>query len=135
MNIVVDTSVWSLLLRRHRIDYKNSFVLTFQHLIDHGHTIHLVGVILQELLDGVAKTTDFERLLTLLQPFPLLPFSRETFIAASRLRNACRKRGVQATAADFLIAASCIEYGYPLLTADKDFSSIAKYSELNLVEV
>jgi hypothetical protein len=50
--------------------------------------------------------------------------------AAAKLRTACRTKGVLAGPIDFLIAAACCQYGYPLLTADQDFSRIAKHCDL-----
>lgn len=93
----------------------------------------LIGNILQELLDGVRSQRDFHRLLTLLKPFPLLELTRETYVEAAQLRNTCRAKGVQAGPIDFLIAAACIEHGFPLLTADRDFSYIANHSDLVVV--
>jgi predicted nucleic acid-binding protein len=93
----------------------------------------LIGNILQELLDGVRSQRDFQRLLTLLKPFPLLELTRETYVGAAHLRNTCRAKGVQAGPIDFLIAAACIEHGFPLLTADRDFSYIANHSDLVVV--
>lgn len=134
MNVIVDTSVWSLVLRRHRVDEAHPAVRSFRFLVEQGHGLHLVGNILQELLDGVAAVADFHRLVTLLQPFPLAPLSRDTFIAAARLRNDCRKKGVQASPVDFLIAAACMETGFALLTTDHDFAAIADHCNLQLIE-
>lgn len=133
MNVVVDTAVWSLVLRRRQVDEKDPFVRGFRSSVERSDGIHLLGEILQELLDGVATDRDFQKLVEILKPFPLLQTSRETFISASELRNRCRKKGVQASPVDFLIAAACIEKGYPLLTSDKDFTRIAGHSDLQLV--
>ena len=127
---MVDTSVWSLALRRRRVDPQDPWVRVFSAQVEAGHAIFLIGPILQELLDGVRAARDFARLLKILSPFPLLPLERETYVSAARLRNACRRKGVQASAVDFLITAACIEHGYPLLTADSDFLHIARRSEL-----
>ena len=89
-----------------------------------------IGNILQELLDGLRSTKQFDRLVQLLEPFPLLELDRSTYIAAARLRTTCRTKGVLAGPIDFLIAAACCQYGYPLLTSDQDFSRIAKHCDL-----
>ncbi|GJL51186.1 MAG: ribonuclease VapC [Nitrospirales bacterium] len=130
MNLVVDTSVWSLVLRRPRVDEGNVFVQAFRFHINQEDGVFLIGNILQELLDGVKTLENFHRLIKLLESFPLLVLNRETYIEAAQLRNACRSNGVQASPLDFLIAAVCISHGFPILTADRDFSNIAKYSEL-----
>lgn len=135
MNLVVDTSVWSRVLRRRKVDATDPWVLSFRNHVDQGDGLHLLGMILQELLDGVESPADFERLVKLMTPFPLVPATRETHILASRLRNQCRKKGVQASPVDFLIAAACIENGYPLLSSDRDFSYIARHCDLMLLEV
>ncbi len=132
MNLIVDTSVWSLVLRRRQVDENDPFVRAFRNHVERGNCIHLIGVVLQELLDGVESPKDCDRLIELLKPFPLMSTGRETHILASQLRNRCRRKGVQAGPIDFLIAAVCIENNYPLLTADQDFSHIAKHSELIL---
>lgn len=134
MNIVVDTSVWSLVLRRPRVNELDPHVATFRSHVEHGTGIHLVGNILQELLDGVKGSLGFERLVKAMEPFPILSAKRSAYILASKLRNDCRAKGVQASPGDFIIAATCIENGYPLLTSDGDFSGIAKHSELTLLE-
>ena len=130
MNLVVDTSVWSLVLRRPRVEETNAFVSAFRSYVEAGDAIFLIGNILQELLDGVRSTEQFVGLQKLLDPFPLLPLDRATFVAAAQLRNYCRTKGVQAGPIDFLIVTVCCEHGFPLLTADKDFLRIAKYCDL-----
>ncbi len=93
----------------------------------------LIGNIFQELLDGVKSSRDFQCLVAVLEPFPLLELSRETYVDAAQLRNSCRSKGVQAGPIDFLISAACIGHGFPLLTADWDFTHIAKHSDLIVI--
>lgn len=130
MNLVVDTSVWSLVLRRPRVDDSDIHVQTFRAHLESNNRLFLIGNILQELLDGLRSTKQFDRLVQLLEPFPLLELDRSTYIAAARLRTTCRTKGVLAGPIDFLIAAACGQYGYPLLTSDQDFSRIAKHCDL-----
>ncbi|MDP3089977.1 MAG: PIN domain-containing protein [Nitrospira sp.] len=130
MNLVVDTSVWSLVLRRPRVDEDDLHVRAFRRYLESGAGLFLIGTILQELLDGLRSAKQFDRLLGLLDPFPLLELDRQTYVAAARLRAVCRAKGVNAGPADFLIAATCCQHGFPLLTADKDFSRIARHCDL-----
>ena len=130
MNLVVDTSVWSLVLRRPRVDEDDPHVRAFRWHLESGDGLFLIGNILQELLDGLRSTKQFERLLGFLDPYPLLELNRETYVAAARLRSVCRSKGVNAGSADFLIAATCCQHGFPLLTADKDFARIARHCDL-----
>lgn len=130
MNLVVDTSVWSLVLRRPRVNENDSHVRAFRWHLESGDGLFVVGNILQELLDGLRSTKQFDRLLTLMDPYPLLDLDRQTYVAAARLQSVCRSKGVNAGPIDFLIAAACSQHGFPLLTADKDFVRIAGYCDL-----
>ena len=130
MNLVVDTSVWSLVLRRPRVNEDDPHVRAFRWHLESGDGLFLIGNILQELLDGLRSTKQLDRLLTLLDPYPLLELDRHTYVAAARLRTSCRARGVNAGPIDFLIAAACCQHGFPLLTADKDFFCIASHCDL-----
>lgn len=85
MNLVVDTSVWSLVLRRQRVDDDNPHVRAFRWHLESGDGLFLIGTILQELLDGLRSTKQFDRLLGLLDPYPLLELDRQTYVAAARL--------------------------------------------------
>ena len=109
-------------------------VYAFRSHIEAGDGIFLVGNILQELLDGLRSKKDFDRLRHLLEPFPLLSLERETYVAAAALRQSCRSQGIQVGAIDCLIAVACIQHRFPLLTSDRDFSRIAKHSELVVLQ-
>ena len=135
MNLLVDTSVWSRFLRRRKTNEMDSYVVSLQQYLKNQDCIHLIGPILQELLDGVKEQNQFDLLRDYLSPFPLIELTRDDFIEASLLRNRCRSRGVQASPTDFLICAACIRRNYPLLTADNDFTHISKYCEIDLVPV
>lgn len=132
MGIVVDTSVWSLVLRRGQVDENHFYVRAFREAAEQGE-VFLLGPVLQELLDGVKQASHFEKLLRILEPFPIISPERKTYIEASRLRNLCRSKGIQASPVDFFIAASCIENQHSLLTTDQDFERIARHSKLELV--
>ena len=130
MNLVVDTSVWSLVLRRRSVDPDNPWVTAFRGHVAAGDSLLLVGPILQEVLTGLRWPRDVDRLLASLAPFPLVPLARGTYVLAAQISNRCRRSGVQTTTGDALIAAACVENGFPLLTADQDFVRIARHSNL-----
>lgn len=130
MNLVVDTSVWSLILRRSQVKEEHPFVQAFRRHLKAEDGLFLVGHILQELLDGLRSQIQFQRLAQSLEPFPLLTPDRTAYIEAARLRTACREKGIQAGSIDCLIASVCIKRGFPLLTADRDFLRISRHSEL-----
>jgi predicted nucleic acid-binding protein len=130
VNLVVDTSVWSLLLRRKNFDRTHPLIQKLHFCLERQDGIFLIGPILQEILDGVRSEVQFHKLTEYFSVFSLLEIDRQDYIEASRLRNLCRSKGVQAGPTDFLIAVVCIRWNYPLLTADGDFPLIAKHSQL-----
>lgn len=131
MNLFVDTSVWSLALRRDSPSDHGAVALLYKALVD-GETIVITGIVLQELLQGFHGPKDQARIIERLQVLPLLQPSRETYIEAARLRNTCRHRGVQLGTIDALIAQLCIEHDLALLTADNDFVHAARFVPLRL---
>ncbi len=132
MNIIVDTSVWSLVLRRAEPPVDPQ-AIRLAKLIKQGQPILLLGVILQELLSGIKRETDFEMVKSHLEPFPILELQRDDYVSAAKLRNLCKANGVQASTIDFQIAATCIEHDCALLTCDNDFTHIAKHCPLVFV--
>lgn len=125
--------MWSLVLRRPRVEETNPYVRAIRAHISVEDGIFLVGNILQELLDGLRNKQDFDRLRKILEPFPLVPLHRGIYVAAAELRQRCRAHGIQAGSIDCLIAAACIQHGFPLLASDRDFIYIAKHSDLVLL--
>jgi predicted nucleic acid-binding protein len=71
MKTVVDTSVWSLALRRNRVSETNAEVLLLRELIGDGR-VTLLGEIRQELLSGIRNVEQYERLRDYLRAFPNL---------------------------------------------------------------
>jgi predicted nucleic acid-binding protein len=124
--------VWSLFLRRKNYDSKDPLVQKLLLCLERHEGIFLLGPIMQEILDGIRNETQFYKLIDYFSVFSLLELERMDYIDASRLRNHCRSKGVQASPVDFWIAAACIRRNYPLLTADKDFHLIAQHSQLDL---
>ncbi len=133
MRVLVDTSVWSLALRRQSAAVNAEAVL-LRSLIERGADIFLLGVILQEILQGIKVPRDFTRLKEYFAVFPLIELTREDYIKAAELKNHLMKKGKQASTIDALIASAAISYDCSLFTADQDFSYIAAHSKLKLLK-
>ncbi len=131
MNLLVDTSVWSLFLRRDRpADVLEVDALI--HALETGDRILCTGLILQELLQGFSGPKARQQIIERFAAFPLLNPAREDHIAAAELRNLCRSRGVQAGTIDALLAQLCIRHELTILTTDLDFEPIAKHTSLQI---
>lgn len=131
MNLFVDTSVWSLMLRRDQpADVPQ--VRALVHALEAGQRIVTTGLVLQELLQGFSGPKAREQIVDRFAAFPLLVPDREDYIAAADLRNVCRKRGVQVGTIDALLGRLCLRHDLTLLTTDEDFLHLAKHCELRL---
>lgn len=131
MKYIVDTSVWSLVLRRdkHR-ETDEMRKLTI--LLNEGERILLPGVVLQEILQGIRNHEQFKKIHEALCFFSFLDTTRDDHILAADIFNICRSKGIQTSTIDSLIAALAIRNDCQLLTSDKDFENIAKHCELKL---
>jgi predicted nucleic acid-binding protein len=131
MKILVDTSIWSLALRRQP-GIVNPEAIALKTLIGQGEDIYLLGIILQEVLQGIKNPKDFYALKEYFEAFPLIELAREDYIKAAELKNHLIKNGKQASTIDALIASVAISYNCHLFTGDEDFGHMAKYSKLKL---
>ena len=132
MSIIVDTSVWSHALRRGAPS-DDPQARKLAQLIEDGAGVVLLGVILQEILQGVRSPKMFAEIQEILESFPLLTLEREDFVAAAELGNRCLTRGVAASTVDIQIAAACLRHDCGLLTCDSDFTRIAACCPLRLL--
>lgn len=123
MKVLVDTSVWSLALRR-RTQRANAAVDELRSLIDEGR-VAMLGVVRQELLSGIRTHESFEQLRVHLRPFADEPLETADFERAAEHFNTCRSRGVQGSNTDFLICAVAERRRMPILTTDADFVRFA----------
>lgn len=132
MRILVDTSVWSLALRRSSA-IVNEEAIALKTIIEQGEEIYLLGIILQEVLQGIRNSKDFLALKEYFKAFPLIDLAREDYVRAAELKNQLTRKGRQASTIDVLIASAAISYHCHLFTADKHFTQIAEHSELKLL--
>ncbi len=123
MKVLVDTSVWSLALRR-RAGAETPAVNELRTLVDQGR-VAMIGPIRQELLSGIRTLESFERLRDHLRPYPDEVLESADFERAAEHFNACRAQGVQGSNTDFLICAAAERRNLPILTTDADFVRFA----------
>lgn len=131
MTLFVDTSVWSLALRRDAPPDEPAVAVLKESLLT-GQTVVTTGIVIQELLQGFLGPRDRRRIIERFQALPLLQPDPRTHIAAASLRNKCRRGGVQLGTIEALIAQLCIQHSLALLTTDKDFLHAARHVPLRL---
>lgn len=130
MKVLVDTSVWSLALRR-REGPKPVSVKELESLIA-DNRVQMIGPIRQEILSGIRNEAQFKALAAHLSPFPDLPLTAEDYVTAARFLNLCRAKGVQGSNTDFLICAVAARHRMAIFTTDKDFVLYAKHLPIAL---
>ena len=119
MKVIVDTSVWSLALRRNKVQ-ENKYVEELEELIKEFRA-QLNGPIRQELLNGIRSEKQFRVLKKHLRAFKNLDIETEDYELASEYFNKARKNGIQGSNTDFLLCAISNRLRMPIFTTDKDF--------------
>lgn len=130
MNIVIDTSVWSLALRRQPSS-RASAALELADLVREGRAA-MLGPVRQELLSGVRAEQQYQTLRGYLRAFPDIALEAEDYEKAASFFNQCRAKGVQGSNTDFLICAVAARRRFGILTTDTNFLHFAKVLPIEL---
>jgi len=131
VTLLVDTSVWSLALRRDR-HAPAPEVEALREALAGMRSVVTTGLILQELLQGFTAARAHEDIIARFGALPLLSPDRQDHIDAAAIRNRCRRGGVQLGTIDALLAQLCVRHGVTLLTTDRDFLHAAKHCALRV---
>jgi len=136
MKVLVDTSIWSLALRKKTLapDEKR-IVDEFKELIYELRVV-VIGPVLQELLSGISDINKFKSLKNKLSSFETMKIGRKEYEMAAEISKICRRNGIQGSHIDFLIVSFAINNNIKIFTTDKDFSYYKKIiKKINLHEV
>lgn len=128
MNSLIDTSVWSLALRRRPEDLsllERSTVAELAGLIQESRG-RIIGLVRQELLSGIKNPAQYEKLRQTLRAFPDEPIETSDYESAARASNDCRSKGVVFSTVDILICAVSLRRRWSIFTMDPDFKNYAR---------
>jgi len=130
--ILVDTSVW--------IDFFSGrnppHVTTLEQFIQESDDLALCGIIMTEILQGIADDKSHRHVQRYLDPLIMLPMPQSVFIKAADIYRKLRKKGITIRKTnDCIIAATALEHRCQLLHNDKDFTPIANHFPLKIVEI
>lgn len=131
MSLLVDTSVWSLALRRDSPP-DSPEVDALRKALEGGDLVATTGVILQEVLQGAVPERARHRIIETFGVLEYIQPSREDHVAAADVRNTWRSVGVQVGTIDALIAHLAMAGGHILLTTDRDFHLAAGHVNLHV---
>jgi predicted nucleic acid-binding protein len=132
LKVIIDTSIWSLALRRDQ-SQDNSIVNELQSLIN-DFRVQLIGPIRQELLSGIISENQFKKLKSYLRSFPDYQIQSHDFEIAAQFFNQCRASGIQGSNTDFLICAVSVNNHWQIFTSDQDFLHFQKTIPIQLYE-
>lgn len=134
MRVLVDTTIWSLALRRTRAarnPQETRLVEAWAGLVADDRIV-LLGMIRQEILSGIADERQFERLRDALAPFSDEVVLTSDHVRAAQQFNRCRAAGVAGSPVDFLISAVAERLAVPIFTTDRDFDRFARHVPIRL---
>jgi predicted nucleic acid-binding protein len=122
VSVLVDSTIWSLAMRRQRVATEYADELK---RLDAQRTVLLLGAVRQEVLSGLSSPERFVQLQRTLRGWPNYPVITEHYELAADLSNQCRRRGVQGSTTDFLLCAVAVRDGHSVFTTDLDFDRYA----------
>lgn len=128
MQVLVDTSIWWLVLRRPKgkiSDVEQSMTAILRDLVRDGR-VRLIGPIRQELLSGIREAAQYEHVRTYLRAFADEPISTTDYEQAAQCSNQCRSQGITGSSVDFLICSVALARGWQIFTTDQDFRTYSK---------
>jgi predicted nucleic acid-binding protein len=134
VTVLVDTTIWSLALRRraHQLSPEEKWLVEeWEDLVSSGRAA-LIGPVHQEVLSGIRRTEVFEALHEKLATFRYLETLPGDFVQAARFFNLCRSHGIAGSHIEMLICAMAHRYGVPIFTTDPDFPTYAKHLPIRL---
>ena len=128
--ILVDTSVWIDFLAGRNLPHVD---VLEQRILD-NEDLALCGIILTEILQGIADDTTHRRVRGYLSPLIMLPMPETVFVRAADIYRKLRKKGITIRKSnDCIIAATALEHHCQLLHNDKDFSPVAEHFPLKII--
>ncbi len=134
MNVLVDTSAWSLALRRparHLNSLEKSLVAELAELINEGRA-KMLGIVRQELLSGIKTQSQFNQLRETLRSFPDEPLSAADYESAASFGNLCRSKGFAVSVVDMLICSVAQSRDWAIFSTDPDFKRYATVLPISL---
>ena len=124
---LVDTSVWIDFFAGKDLPH----VKKLEALLINEADIAICGIVLTEILQGIADDKQFKKTRDYLQPLIFLEINTDVWLAAAQLYRQLRKKGITIRRTnDCIIAAIALDYDCCLLHNDRDFSRIAEKTKL-----
>jgi predicted nucleic acid-binding protein len=128
VRVLVDTSIWSLMLRRDPASLnltEREIMRDLQDIVNDGRA-QIIGPIRQELLSGVKSDKQFAALKQKLSVFDDVELATRDYENAAIAANQCTRAGVATGTVDVLICATALDRQWQVFSCDKGFLQFQK---------
>jgi len=126
--ILVDSSVWICYYKANG-DAKIKQIMV--DVIDKD-LVAINGIIIVEVLSGISRKKEFEKVRGDFKGFHILPMQDEVFLKAAVMGSELRREGITVPSTDLIIAASAINSKSILYHIDNHFDMIAEHTNLKV---
>jgi len=130
MTLLVDTSVWSLSLRRDPPELPELHEL--HRALSGRDLVVTTAIVVQELLQGLVSDAARATVREQMSRLGRIAVELDDHLAAAEAHIECRRRGVQLGTIDALLATLCVRKDLTLLTTDRDFLHAAPHLGLRV---
>ena len=103
MNVLVDTSIWSLAFRKKEKTKEEERIVNLLAEYTRDLKVKIIGPIRQEILSGISENSKFELLREKLAIFNDVEITTSDYEKAAEYFNLCRSNGIQGSHIDYLI--------------------------------
>ncbi|QTQ15016.1 PIN domain-containing protein [Treponema parvum] len=132
--ILVDTSVWSLILRKRELCQKEKKLESYLINLIRKRRVIMIGPIRQEILSGISDLNTYTTLRQKLETFSDFEITTRDYETAAEYFNLCRKHGIQGSHIDYLICSVAANNNFSILSLDKDFCNYKKYIDIDIID-
>jgi hypothetical protein len=126
--VLVDTSVWIDFFQAPDSPAAESLARL---IVGHNQVV-LCGVVLQEVLQGIRGTRNFDLVQERLLRLPFVDADKETWLQAANLYRNLRSKGITIPTTDATIAALAMRHNLLLFSRDRHFETISRHTALRL---
>lgn len=127
--ILVDSSVW---IYYYRPSGPEKIKETIKEAIS-SDLVAINGIISVEILSGISKKEDFNKVSSDFKGFHFLSLDEEIFVDASALGSSLRRKGITIPATDLIIASSAIKADCTIYHIDSHFDTLADHVSLKAI--
>ncbi len=135
MYTLVDTSIWSLALRKKDKTKEDEYLISYFSDIIRDLRLVIIGPIRQEILSGISDLNRYKELREKISIFEDYQIQTKEYELAAQYYNECRQNGIQGSHIDYLICAVAVSNQMKIFTLDKDFDNYKRIIPIELEKI